>query len=252
MAITIKTPDEIAVMREGGIILANILNKLGAAAQPGVSTGDVDDLAQKLCDEAGVKPGFLNYHGFAGRVCTSINDEVVHCIPSKTRILKDGDIIKLDFGILKDGFNTDACQTFAVGTISPAARQLMDVTKASLYAGIAQAIVGNRIGDIGHAVESTVTPYGYSPVRETVGHGIGRRLHEDPEVPNWGRPGVGPRLEKNMTICIEPIINAGTYRILTGKNGWDTRTADSLLSAHYEHTLLITDGAPEILTPWDV
>jgi methionyl aminopeptidase len=175
----------------------------------------------------------------------------VHNVPSKTAILQEGDIIKIDFGVVHEGFNTDACQTFAVGAVSPEAAKLMQVTKEALYAGIAEALAGNRIGDISHAVESTIKPHGYSAVRETVGHGIGRRLHEDPEVPNWGAPGRGPKLVPGMTICIEPIVNIGSHQIATLPDGWTTETIDGQLSAHYEHTVLITEGEPEILTPWD-
>jgi len=251
MAITIKTSDEVAIIRRAGGMLAEILNACGAAAAPGMSTADIDQIARDLCDQRGVTPGFLGYHGFSGAMCTSVNDQVVHCIPSKEKILQDGDILKLDFGVAIDGWNSDACQTFAIGTISPAAEKLMKVTKESMYKGIDQAIIGNRIGDIGHAVERHVTPHGYSPVRECVGHGIGRRLHEDPEIPNWGSPGTGPKIVAGMVICIEPIINIGTHKIITEADRWTTRTADGELSAHFEHTIYITPDGPEILTPWE-
>ncbi len=238
-------------MRFGGQILATILNTVGAAVKPGITTGELDILARELCAQHKVKAGFLGYHGFPAAICTSINSGVVHNIPSKDAVLKDGDILKIDFGVVHDGLNTDACQTFAVGDISPAAAKLMQATKDALYAGMEQARAGNQVGDISHAVESAVTPLGYSPVRNTVGHGIGRALHEDPEIPNWGSPGRGPKLTAGMTICIEPIINAGNHQIKTLPDGWTTETTDGLLSAHFEHTLLITDDAPEILTPWD-
>lgn len=251
MSIIIKSPEEVAIMRESGVILARILNALCASVRPGISTTDIDNLARRLCDEAQVKPTFLGYHGFPATVCTSVNDQVVHCIPHTEKILQEGDIIKLDFGVTHRGMITDACRSVAVGTISTAAQQLMDVTKKALYAGIDQAIVGKRIGDISHAIESTVRPYGYSPVRETVGHGVGHQLHEDPEIPNWGRPNSGPALTPGMTIAIEPIINVGTHRLITERDGWTTRTADGALSAHFEHTVHITPEGPEILTPWE-
>ncbi len=238
-------------MRAGGQILATILNTVGAAVRPGVSTSELDILARELCVKHKVKPGFLGYHGFPAAICTSVNSGVVHNIPSETAVLQDGDILKIDFGVIHAGLNTDACQTFAVGTINPATAKLMQTTKDALYAGIAEARAGNQVGDISHAVESTVTLFNYSPVRSTVGHGIGRDLHEDPEIPNWGPPGRGTKLVAGMTICIEPIINAGTPEIKTLPDGWTTETTDGSLSAHFEHTLLITDGEPEILTPWD-
>jgi methionyl aminopeptidase len=251
LSITIKNPDEIEIIRRAGHLQADILNQIGAAVAPGVSTKALDNLARELCKKNDVQPGFLGYHGFPAAICASVNNQVVHCIPSEQAVLQDGDLFKIDFGLILEGFYADACQTFAVGEISSEAKQLMKITKEALYAGIAQARADNRVGDISHAIEATVQPYGYSPVRETVGHGIGRRLHEDPEVPNWGKAGTGPKLVPGMTICIEPIINAGTHQIKTLPDGWTTETADGALSAHFEHQILITDGKPEILTPWD-
>jgi len=252
MSIVIKTAAEISKMREAGKIQSQILNEIGERVKPGVSTLELDLFARQRCKDFGVEAGFLGYQGFPAAICASINDQVVHCIPSAEVILQERDILKVDFGVKKDGWNSDACQTFAVGKIDTHARELLDTTKAAMYAGVEQAIAGNRVGDISHAIESTVAPHGYSPVRETVGHGIGRRLHEDPEVPNWGRAGRGPELVPGMVICIEPIINIGTHRIMTEADGWTTRTADGELSAHFEHQVAITaDGAPEILTPWD-
>ena len=197
-------------------------------------------------------PTCIGYHGYPAAICTSVNTEVVHCIPSDTVILQEGDIVKIDFVAAYGGYNTDACLTVGVGEVSPAAAQLLRVTKAALYRGIDAAQVGQRIGDISFAIEQHVRQFGYSPIRDTVGHGIGRSLHEDPEVPNYGRAGKGPALVPGMTICIEPIIAAGHHKLVTGKDGWTTRTADGKLAAHFEHTVLITPEGPDILPPWDV
>lgn len=251
MAIILKTPAEIEKMRTSGRIQAEILNTVGKAVQAGVSTAELNAIAEEFCQKYKVKPAFKGYSGFPAALCTSINDEVVHGIPSPNKILKDGDIITIDFGCIFDGWYSDACQTFLIGKVSEAARLLVERVKKSLYQGIAKARAGNHVGDISHAIESYVKQFGYSPVRETVGHGIGRHLHEDPEVPNWGEAGTGAKLEPGMTICIEPIINAGTAEIITEKDGWTTRTTDGKLCAHFEHMVLITEDEAEILTPWD-
>lgn len=251
MVIQLKTPAQIATLRRVGQLQAEILNTLGAAVRPGVSTLELDLLAEKLCAEKKVQPAFKNYQGFPAALCTSINDEVVHGIPCADRILNSGDILKLDFGLILDGWHADACCTFLVGEVALPARQLVERTRKSLFRGIEQARSGQHVGDIGHAIESFVQQFGYSPVRETVGHGIGRALHEAPEVPNWGTPGSGAKLSAGMVICIEPIINAGAAEILTAADGWTTRTKDGELSAHFEHQILVTDSEPEILTPWD-
>ena len=251
MGITIKTSAEIAIMRRACEIQSEILNKVCTAVEPGISTGELNALSERLCGEAKVIPAFKNYHGFPAALCTSRNDRVVHGIPSPDEILQEGDIISLDFGVILDGIYADACRTVGVGEISGEAAKLLERTKESLYRGIAQARAGNRTGDIGHAVEGFVKQFGYAPVRETVGHGIGRHLHEDPEVPNWGQAGTGVELRQGMTICIEPIINSGSAEIVTEADAWTTRTADGKLSAHFEHQILITEGEPEILTTWD-
>ena len=238
-------------MRRSCHIQSEILNKVCAAAEPGISTAELNLLSEDLCRERKVIPAFKNYSGFPAAICASVNDRVVHGIPSDSEILAEGDIISIDFGVILDGIYSDACRTVGVGAISGEAEKLLERTRESLYRGIAAARTGNRTGDIGHAVEGFVRQFGYSPVRETVGHGIGRQLHEDPEVPNWGRAGTGIELRAGMTICIEPIINRGTAEILTSKDGWTTRTADGKLSAHFEHQILITDGEPDILTNWD-
>ncbi|MBU1089946.1 type I methionyl aminopeptidase [Patescibacteria group bacterium] len=251
MSVPLKNPAEIEIIRRACRIQSEILNAVCSAVAIGVSTGELDELAEKLCRARNVRPAFKNYHGFPAAICASVNDEVVHSIPSAKKILKNGDIIAIDFGVVLDGWNADSCRTVGVGEISAEAKNLMERTKESLYRGIEKAVAGNSTGDIGHAIESFVKQFGYSPVRETVGHGIGRKLHEDPEVPNWGKAGSGVKLAEGMVICIEPIVNAGGAEILTEKDKWTTRTMDGNLSAHFEHQILIREGAAEILTPWD-
>ncbi|MFH0776152.1 MAG: type I methionyl aminopeptidase, partial [Patescibacteria group bacterium] len=224
MGISLKNSNEIAIMRRACQIQSEILNKVCAAVQAGISTLELNALAENLCRERQIRPAFKNYHGFPAAICASRNDKVVHGIPSSTEILREGDIIAIDFGLILEGFYADACRTVPVGKISGEAAKLIERTQESLYRGIAKAKPGNHTGDIGHAIESFVRQFGYSPVRETVGHGIGRNLHEDPEVPNWGRPKTGVELRPGMTICIEPIINSGSGEILTEKDGWTTRT----------------------------
>jgi methionyl aminopeptidase len=251
MSIPLKTPAELEIIRRACRIQSEILNQVCAAVKVGISTTELDAMAENLCHERNVIPAFKDYQGFPATICASVNDQVVHGIPAAEKILGNGDIISIDFGVILENFYADACRTVPVGAISDAAAKLLERTKKSLYLGIEKARAGNMTGDIGHAVESFVQQFGYSPVRETVGHGIGQKLHEDPEVPNFGKPGSGVELQAGMTICIEPIINLGKAEILTAKDGWTTRTADGELSAHFEHQILITDGEPEILTPWD-
>ena len=251
MSITLKTPAEVALIRKAGLIHAKILNEVGRMVKPGISTGELNAFAEKRCAEEKVLPAFKGYQGFPAALCTSVNNQVVHTIPSYKQILEEGDIVAIDFGVTFAGWHADACMTFAVGKISKEAQQLMDATKASLYLAIAQAKAGNTTGDIGNAIESYVKKFGFTPVRETVGHGIGRHLHEDPEVPNWGKPHTGDLLRAGMVICIEPIINVGGSAIVTENDGWTTHTRDGSLSAQFEHQVLITDGEAEILTPWD-
>ncbi len=251
MSITIKTPAEIEVIRKACQIQSEILNKVCEAAKAGFSTLELDAIAEQLCVESNVKPAFKGYSEFPATLCTSINDEVVHGIPSAGKILKEGDLISIDFGVVLEGWYADSCRTVAIGEISEKAQKLIERTKESLYLGIKQAVAGNHTGDIGNAIEDFVKQFGYSPVKETVGHGIGRILHEDPEVPNWGDLGSGAELRAGMVICIEPIINAGTHEIITEDDKWTTHTGDGKLSAHFEHQILITEGKPEILTTWD-
>ena len=246
--IHLKSPKEIEAMRVAGGMVGMVLDEIGERIKPGVTTGELDDYAFERCKEMGVKPAFKGYHGFPGCLCISINEEVVHGIPSPKRVLNEGDIVGFDFGVIADGWFGDSARTFAVGQISPEAQKLLDVTKESLMRGIDQAREGNRLFDIGHAIQNYVEGFGYGVVREFVGHGIGRALHEDPQVPNFGTPGKGPRLKAGMVLAIEPMVNAGGEGVKVLKDGWTAVTLDRSLSAHFEHTIAITSEGPEILT----
>ena len=248
MAVTIKSPREIELMRKAGEILAQVHEELHAAVHPGMSTMDIDKLGERLIRSHGCIPSFKNYNGYPASICVSVNDEIVHGIPNKHRILKEGDIVSIDTGAAYKGFNGDSCWTFPVGKISDEAKALLEVTKQSLYEGIAQAQVGARIGDISHAVEEYCASRGYGIVRNYCGHGIGREVHESPEIPNWGRAGHGPRLVAGMTICIEPMINVKGDDVKTLKDGWTVVTKSGSLSAHFEHAIAITPDGPVILT----
>lgn len=246
--IYLKSERELNLMRKAGGIVARILDDMAQMAAPGISTGELDRFAESRIKELGAKPAFKGYNGFPACVCISVNQEVVHGIPSNKRILKDGDIVGLDFGVVYDGWYGDSARTVAVGKISPEAQKLLDVTKESLYRGIAECREGNRVFDIGHAVQNYVENFGYGVVREFVGHGIGRALHEDPQVPNYGPKGKGPALKVGMVLAIEPMINAGSHEVKVLKDGWTAVTTDNSLSAHFEHTVAITPNGPEILT----
>ena len=246
--ITLKSDREIQAMRKAGAITAQILHELAEKVAPGISTFDLDKIAESRCKELGVIPAFKNYHGFPACLCSSINDEVVHGIPSKKRILKKGDIISLDFGVIADGWFGDTATTVAVGEVSEEAKKLLKVTRESLNLGIAQCRPGYRLFDIGYAIQNYVEGFGYGVVREFVGHGIGRALHEDPQVPNFGPKGKGPTLKAGMVLAIEPMINAGTHQVKVLSDGWTAVTLDRSLSAHFEHTVAITAQGPEILT----
>lgn len=249
--VVLKTSRELAKMREACRISANALKIAGQAIEPGVSTYEIDKLVQKYIEEQGAKPSFLGYGDFPASVCISINEEVVHGIPSKKRILNNGDIVSVDVGAFIDGFHGDNAFTFACGDISTDARGLLDATEQSLYEGIKQAVAGNRIGDIGNAVQRYVEARSYSVVRDYVGHGVGAKLHEDPSVPNYGTAGRGVRLLPGMTIAIEPMVNLGTHRVNVLGDNWTAVTADGKLSAHFEHTVAITPDGPVILTVAD-
>ena len=246
--IVLKSSRELELMKEACIISAQALQVAGEAVKPGVTTYEIDKIAYDFIKKCGATPNFLNYGGYPATACISINDEVIHGIPSKQRIIREGDIVSVDVGALYDGFNGDNCATFGVGKISDEAKKLLEVTQASLYEGISKAVVGNRIGDIGHAVEEYCASRGYGIVREYCGHGIGRELHESPDIPNYGKPGHGPRLMAGMTICIEPMINQGGDAVRVLNNGWTVVTRDGSLSAHFEHQIAITAEGPVILT----
>jgi methionyl aminopeptidase len=246
--IYLKSERELNLMRKAGSIVARILDDMAKMAAPGISTGELDRFAESRIKELGAKPAFKGYNGFPACVCISVNQEVVHGIPSNKRVLKEGDIVGLDFGVVYDGWYGDSARTVPIGKIAPEAQKLIEVTQESLHRGIAQCREGNRVFDIGHAVQNYVENFGYGVVREFVGHGIGRALHEDPQVPNYGPKGKGPALKVGMVLAIEPMINAGSHEVKVLKDGWTAVTMDNSLSAHFEHTVAITPNGPEILT----
>ena len=239
--IQIKNAAQIAIMKEAGRITGEALCLAGEAVKEGVTTKHLDDIIRHHIEKSGAKPSFLGYGGFPGSACISINDEVIHGIPSKNKILKEGDIVKIDVGAFYKGFHGDSANTFAVGNVTDEAKRLIEAARVSFEKGIAAAIPGNRIGDIGYAVESCARDYGFSVVRQFVGHGIGKELHEDPSVPNYGTPGRGARLCNGMAIAVEPMLNAGTHEVYVLPDGWTVKTKDGRLSAHYEHTNILTD-----------
>ena len=245
--IAIKNKRELQAMKEACVISARALKLAGEAVQPGVTTAEIDREIRRYIESQGAKPSFLGYGGFPASACISVNNVVIHGIPDK-RVIKAGDIVSVDVGAFLNGFHGDNAATFAAGEVSPEAQALMDATRESLYEGIQAAKAGNRIGDIGAAVQRYVEVRGYSVVRQFVGHGVGANLHEDPSVPNFGTPGRGPRLLPGMTIAIEPMINAGVSDVKILKDGWTTVTADGKLSAHFEHSVAITPDGPVILT----
>ena len=246
--IVLKTNRELALMREACRISAGALRVAGEAVQPGVTTEEIDRIAYEYIIKQGAKPNFLNYSGFPATACISINDEVIHGIPSKKRVIREGDIVSIDLGATINGYHGDNAATFAAGRISPEAERLINTTRESLYEGIRAAVAGGRIGDISAAVQHYCEERGFSVVRDFVGHGIGTKLHEDPAVPNYGTPGRGVRLLPGMTLAIEPMINAGGYEVRQLSDGWTIKTKDASLSAHFEHTIAITDDGPKILT----
>ena len=248
MSVTIKSAREIELMREAGRLLAEVHDELAAFIKPGISTKDIDKLGEKLIRDRGCIPNFLNYNGYPASICVSVNDEVVHGIPNKHRILQDGDIVSLDAGLIYKGYHSDAARTHAVGTISKEAQQLIDVTRQSFFEGIKYAKAGNRLHDISNAIAAYAESFGYGVVRDLVGHGIGTALHEDPQIPNFKQLRRGMKLMPGMTLAIEPMINAGTWEVCWLDDDWTVVSEDGSLSAHYENTVLITDGEPEILT----
>ena len=248
MAVSVKSHREIELMREAGKILGTVLNNLTKEIKPGMSTWHIDKMGEDMIRSFDCVPSFLGYGGYPASICVSINDEVVHGIPSKKRIVKEGDIVSLDAGLIYKGYHSDAARTHAVGKVSTEAQKLMDVTKQSFFEGIKMAKEGQHLHDISRAIEEYVTPYGYGIVRDLVGHGIGTALHEDPQIPNYAQKRRGVRLQAGMTLAIEPMINAGTWQVRFLRDGWTVVTKDGSLSAHYENTILVTDGEPEILT----
>ena len=248
MPILIKSASEIEKMRISGIALRKVHDAVRAAVRAGASTMDLEHAAAAKVAELGVKPAFLGYHGYPAVLCTSVNNEVIHGIPNTKRVLRDGDVVSVDCGVIVDGFYSDCAVTHAVGRLTPEAEKLLRVTEASLYAAIDKAIVGGRLFDISHAVQTMCEAAGFGVVREFVGHGVGKTMHEDPQLPNYGSEGKGPRLKAGMVLAIEPMINAGSPEVKILEDGWTAITVDGSISAHFEHTVAITRDGPVILT----
>jgi len=246
--VILKSLQEIEKIRKAGLVVADVLRELRQLIKPGVSTVELDTFAEKIIYAAGAKPAFKGYRGYPRTLCTSVNEQVIHGIPSKDVILKAGDLLSIDVGAVVDGFYGDAAVTVPVGTIRPEAERLMRVTEEALTLGIAEAKPGNRLYDISSAIQRHVETNGFSVVREFVGHGIGRSLHEDPQVPNFGERGRGPRLQSGMVLAIEPMVNAGKSKTVVLEDQWTAVTADGSLSAHFEHTIAILDDGPKVLT----
>ncbi len=250
-AATIKRASEIDRMRAAGQILADILDVLKAEIRPGVTTGELDEIAARMMRDAGAISSFKGYGSnppFPGVICASVNDEVVHGIPSPRRRLADGDLVSIDIGCIVDGWHADCARTWIVGDVPREVRELVDTTRRGMEAGIAAAVAGNRLGDIGHAIETVAHERGYGIVRPFVGHGIGRAMHEEPQVPNYGRPGTGLLIETGMCFAIEPMYNLGGDEVYVDDDGWTVRTADGALSAHFENTIAVTEDGPVVLT----
>ena len=245
-----KTEEEIALLRENAILVSRTLAEVGKAVAPGVTTKTLNKVAEDFIRDHGAIPSFLGYEGFPAALCMSVNDVVVHGFPSDY-VLKDGDVVSVDCGTLYKGYNGDSAYTFPVGEVDAETRRLLDATKASLYKGIEAAVAGNRTGDIGYAVQSYVEPLGFSVVRELEGHGLGKKMHEDPGIPNYGHRGRGPSLVDGMVICIEPMINAGRKDVYLARNGWEVHTSDHRKSAHYELTVVVRKGRAEQLSTFD-
>ena len=248
MAVTIKSAREIELMRESCRLLAQVHQELEHAIRPGMSTMEIDIMGDSLIRKMGCIPNFRDYNGYPASICTSVNNEVVHGIPSKHRILQEGDIISLDAGLIYKGYHSDAARTHAVGRISAEAQKLIDVTRQSFFEGIKMAKAGNHLHDISNAIDAYVSQFGYGIVRDLVGHGIGTSLHEDPQIPNFAQKRRGIKLQAGMTLAVEPMINMGRADVCWLDDDWTVVTEDGSLSAHYENTILITDGEPEILT----
>lgn len=248
MAITIKSEREISLMKEAGKVLAEVHDKLGEIIAPGITTLDIDRKGEELIRKAGCIPSFLNYEGYPASICVSVNDEVVHGIPTDKRRVEEGDIVSLDAGVIYEGYHSDAARTYGVGTIREEDQKLIDITRQSFYEGIRMAYAGNHLHDISVAIQKYAESYGFSVVRDLVGHGIGTKLHEEPQIPNFKPVGRGPKLRPGMTLAIEPMVNAGGWEIWILEDDWTVVTRDGSNSAHYENTVLITDGEPQILS----
>lgn len=248
MGIQLKNRSQISKMREANLVVADVLDTLEAAAKPGMTTWELNEIAERRLKQLKAESAFLGYHDYPAVLCTSVNEVVVHGIPRKDVVLKEGDLLSIDFGAFKDGWCGDAARTLPMGTISPEAQALVDATRNSLERAIAECVPGRRLGDIGHAIQSYVEPLGYSVVRQFVGHGIGRRMHEEPNVPNFGVKGRGLRLSEGLVVAIEPMINAGGAEVFTEEDGWTAVTKDGSLSAHFEHSVAITENGPVVLS----
>ncbi len=248
MSIQLKSPAEIGKLREANLVVADVLDALEAAAKPGMTTWELNEIADRRLKQLKAESAFLGYHGYPAVLCTSVNEVVVHGIPRKDVVLKEGDLLSIDFGAFKDGWCGDSARTLPIGKVSAKAEALMTATRESLEKAITQCVPGNRLGDIGWAVQSHVEPKGYSVVRQFVGHGIGRAMHEEPHVPNYGDAGKGRRLSAGLVVAIEPMINAGTADVLVKDDGWTAVTKDGSLSAHFEHSVAITDEGPIVLS----
>ena len=248
MSIQLKSPSEIAKLREANLIVADVLDQLEAAARPGLSTWELNEIADRRLKQLKAESAFLGYHGYPAVLCTSVNAVVVHGIPRKDVVLKEGDLLSIDFGAFKDGWCGDSARTIPIGKVSAKAEALMTATRESLELAITQCVPGNRLGDIGWAIQGHVEPKGYSVVRQFVGHGIGRAMHEEPHVPNYGDAGKGRRLSAGLVVAIEPMINAGTADVVVKDDGWTAVTKDGSLSAHFEHSVAITDDGPIVLS----
>ncbi len=251
--VSIKSEKEIDLMREAGRIVADVLKLLGKYIKPGISAYELDKIAEDFILSQGAKPAFKGYgfdkeNLFPATICVSIDNEVVHGIPTQSKILREGQIVSIDVGVVKNGYYADAAKTFIVGQVNGDKKKLVEVTEKALYVGIEQAVEGNRLFDIGYAIQSYVESNGFSVVRDLVGHGIGKRLHEEPPVPNFGQKGKGIKLREGMTLAIEPMVNTGTWHVYFGSDGWTVYTLDGLPSAHFEHTIVVRKGKPEILT----
>jgi methionyl aminopeptidase len=244
-----KTPKQIDKMAAAGAILVRTLDLVAGKIRPGVTTKELDEAAERFIRSQGAEPAFKGYRGFPGSICASPNSMVVHGIPGPYK-LERGDILSVDVGVVFDGWVADAARTFAVGSVSPVARKLLDTTEGSLFAAVPQCVAGNRLGDISHAIQTYVEAEGFGIIRSLVGHGIGREMHEDPQIPNYGPPGRGPKLEEGMVLAIEPMVAAGRHQVRMADDHWSIFTQDGSLAAHFEFTIAITADGPRVLTPW--